>query len=239
MPRRLAPHIIVALLCVYAAPSFGDVSPILVRALSTTVTCHAGETDILVPSSAEVLLREPFTATTDARGSALVVFPDSARILIRPNTTVEVGPGSLAVLRGDSWMRFTKRGRDFKIRTPHGQLAIRGTLFSLGVNTAGTEVRLLEGGLVVAAGGRATLLAAGKLAQVDGRTCAVVIRPLPRDVLERYRIEAAPFVDGDRAGGVRPSLLDETLMRETGRGVDVDRMMELEDRGFGDTMRTD
>lgn len=199
------------------------------KSLAPNVIYNTGGEDMFVPAGHEVNLPGEFTAKTDAAGKALIVFGDAAKILLKPNTEAKVGPGTLAIRQGDTWMRFTKRGSEFKIKTPSAVLGIRGTSFKVRVEEGGlTEVSLIEGEVAIATDQAETLLTPGHVAKIDGATQAIAIDKIDPAVAEEYKAETPSLELNLREGGEAPSLLDEKLRKESGTKIDVQKVNELD-----------
>jgi ferric-dicitrate binding protein FerR (iron transport regulator) len=73
------------------------------------------------------------------------------------------GGTSVAQLRGRIFYR-VDRGAPFRVATPRGEVAVRGTCFTVGIDDAGAEVFVHEGQVEVSGAGRTLGLAAGEAA---------------------------------------------------------------------------
>lgn len=231
--RRFAPLALAALL--FAVPALAQGEPaadpaqVQYKSLAPNVVYNVGGEDMVVPAGHEVNLPGEFTAKTDGAGKALIVFGDAAKILLKPNTEAKVGPGTLAIRQGDSWMRFTKRGTEFKIKTPSAVLGIRGTSFKVKVDDKGlTEVSLIEGEIAVTTDKEETILTPGNAVKVDGETHKITVAKIDQAVADEYKEEVPALELNLKEGGAAPSMLDEKLKQETGTKVDVQKVKELD-----------
>lgn len=118
----------------------------------STVTGTVG----VLASGAPVHVNEKLT--TDATGLAQITFDDASKLVIGPNSSVvidsfvysgnqSVGTMALSALVGTfRWITGTVHSQDYTIRTPRGELSIRGTAFDLSVTPEGdVTVVLYEG----------------------------------------------------------------------------------------------
>jgi len=71
---------------------------------------------------------------TGAQASASIIYPeDAVRLRLKPRTRVQIARNSLRLYHGDSWINIVRKGTRFEVKTPNLIAAVRGTVFSVGV----------------------------------------------------------------------------------------------------------
>lgn len=206
-----------------------DAKPIQLKSMNQNVTYNTGGADMIVPTGGDVNLEQKFTIKTDPTGKALLTFQDEAKIMLKENTDAQVSPGAIAIKSGESWMHFTKRGSQFKIKTPSAVLGIRGTSFQVKVGIGGdTSVHLVEGEVGITTDKGETILKTGETCTVSAKTKHAEVAPLEKEILEEYKNEGGLLELDLQEGGGDSTLLNDKLKQESGKTVDIQKVKELE-----------
>jgi hypothetical protein len=154
-------------------------------------------------------LRHRDTVATSATTRAALRFVNDGSILrINPNSRVQLTTGDQrgAVVRtlelefGEVWARVTRReGAQFRIQTPAGVAAVKGTEFVVRVDSTGVTVITLEGVVEFFNDAGRTDVTAGQKASAATRTD--VPRDAPATPEELRRAGEVGGGDGGEAGG--------------------------------------
>jgi hypothetical protein len=176
----------------------------------------------------ERLRHQDVVVTSDSTRAALRFTDDGSILRINPNSRVQLTTGDLrgAVVRtlelelGEVWARVNRReGAEFRVRTPAGVAAVKGTEFLVRVDSAGaTLVVTLEGVVEFFNPAGRTDVAAGQRASAASPSDAPEAGAASPDELRRAGEaggEDAAAVDGawievqlrDAAGRVRTLML--------------------------------
>jgi len=71
---------------------------------------------------------------TGAKASASIVYPQgNVQLRLKPRTRVQIARNSLRLFHGDTWVNIVKKGTRFEVKTPNLIAAVRGTIFTVGV----------------------------------------------------------------------------------------------------------
>lgn len=209
--------ILLALLAFAAAPCLAADAPVTITLDTLRPAVAAGAVDGEKPMAPgdPFVAAGTFSVDVSATGLARLAWSDGAAALLEPSTRAIAGPETLTVKRGESWLRFRKRGGAFRILTPTATLCIRGTAFRLLVDEAGgTVVDLVEGRVEVEAGGATVDLVAGQTARVEPQGGAPVVAGM--DAAARGRI-----------AGALDEMLPMAPAADDGRGVDLDPRVKM------------
>lgn len=196
--RFLFPPLLFALLAAAAATAPADDAPGAVTLRTVAPLVYVGSPDgpeRLLDPATEFALGDTVAVRTSGAGRARLTWPDGAACLLEPGTTAVAGAESLVVRRGETWLRFRKRNRVFRLLAPTVTLGIRGTAFRVEVDMdGGTVVDLVEGALAVETGGRVLTLEAGQSLRAPRDGAATVVE-LPADAASRLAALAHAFED--------------------------------------------
>jgi hypothetical protein len=161
-------------------------------------------------------------ATSAGTRAALRFVDDGSILRINPNSQVRLTTGSEsgAVVRtlelefGEVWARVTRRdGGQFRIQTPAGVAAVKGTEFVVRVDSAGVTVITLEGVVEFFNDGGRTDVSAGQRASAASRSDAPEAAAASPDELR-----AADAVGGgDDAAGTAGTWIEVQLQDADGR----------------------
>jgi hypothetical protein len=154
-------------------------------------------------------LRHRDAVATSANTRAALRFVDDGSILrINPNSQVRLTTGdeggalvrTLELEFGEVWARVNRRdGAEFRIQTPAGVAAVKGTEFVVRVDSAGATVITLEGVVEFFNEGGRTDVTAGRRA--SARTAADAPQSAPAAAEELRAAGAVAGEDGASAAG--------------------------------------
>ncbi|HJL18272.1 MAG TPA: FecR family protein [Sandaracinaceae bacterium LLY-WYZ-13_1] len=149
------------------------------------------------PPAVEAPGRDAATAPELGGAPSWLALPSGDRLAVAQGTRYElasIGPRRrVSVARGALLADVSPlgEGEAFAVRTPHGRVEVRGTVFTVDVREGRTVVRVHEGRVRVTTGGRTRVLIRGQRVRMDGERFDAGEAPSPGERALREPARAA------------------------------------------------